>query len=122
MEVKVQTFKEFLPGAFENGQYTTDDVIAFLIPLFKEVLSFHEGHHDAQIDIFCLGLILGSIALSLDLHAEEDLEMFVTHRGNPSRLNARIHPTVSTLIREMTELDRNKRAQDLYDVIHRLEH
>jgi hypothetical protein len=172
MEPKVQTFREFLKGAFERGQYTTDDVIAFLIPLFKEVLSFHEsnqvapfekeetlfitefcldideryahspknniakvlslygqrrskhidivenlkmdtdvdggyhklenlnihlnvneplanpafvpgyccyeilvGHHDAQTDIFCLGLILGSIALGLDLNEKDDLEM-----------------------------------------------
>jgi superfamily I DNA and/or RNA helicase/predicted DNA-binding WGR domain protein len=211
-------FKQFIETAFENGEYTTDDVIAFIMPLFKEVLSFHEdgkvgpfekeetlfitdnrldidenfahrpsnsmnkvmslfekeksnffdivgnlrvdtnvdegtqevqnlhihlnpsepfstpvylpgyscfeiilGHHDDQTDIFCLGLILGSMALGLDLYDEEDLKLFVMHRSNPAFYSNRIHPTISTLITEMTELDRSKRCQDLYDVIHRLE-
>ena len=35
-------FKSFLATAFENGEYANDDVIAFLLPLFKEVLNFHE--------------------------------------------------------------------------------
>jgi predicted DNA-binding WGR domain protein/DNA polymerase III delta prime subunit len=219
MEVQVQTFRQFLATAFDRGQYATDDVIAFVLPLFKEVLSFHEaglvgpfdreenlfitggcididedrahppryapnklkallaeksgsyiqvvgvlkiradldsgdavqenlqlhlnaneplqnpaflkgyrcyesllGHHDAQTDIFCLGLVLGSMALGLDLYQEEELKLFVAHRANPSALNARIHPTISTLVREMTELDRSKRQPDLYEVISRLEH
>ncbi|EMR01558.1 AAA domain-containing protein [Cesiribacter andamanensis] len=219
MEAQVQTFRQFLATAFEGGLYATDDVIAFVLPLFKEVLSFHEaglvgpfereehlfitggcldidehfahtprvalvplqqligqksaknievvgvlrvraeveggtatqenlqlllkdsdplenpayrlgyrcyesllGHHDAQSDIFCLGLVLGSMALGLDLYQEEDLCRFAAHRGNPSALNPRIHPTISSLIREMTELDRSKRMQDLYEVIERLEH
>lgn len=205
--------------AFDNGLYSTDDVIAFVMPLFKEVLSFHEnnqvspferevslfitdnrldvdenfahsskeeagkvlevfaknkvdhfnvvgklkintnidddsqsvqdllvhlkeddpiehpvyvlgykcfeillGHHDEQTDIFCLGLILGSTALGLNLYDVEDLKLFVEYRLNPSQFNSRIHPTISTLIIEMTELDRSKRSQDLYDVIHKLEH
>ncbi|HSN59600.1 MAG TPA: DUF4011 domain-containing protein, partial [Ferruginibacter sp.] len=80
------------------------------------------GHHDAQTDIFCLGLVLGSIALGLDLYDEEDVKLFAQYRTNPVQFNQRIHPTVSTLIREMTELDRKKRTQDLYDVIQRLQH
>ena len=43
MEVKAQLFKEFLESTFENGEYATDDVIAFVIPLFKEVSGFHEA-------------------------------------------------------------------------------
>lgn len=210
-------FKDFLPSAFEQGQYATDDVIAFVLPLFEEVLGFHEanmvapfgrpealfitgnrldideaqvllprsalsrlkelnavfeskqfevighsrmevnvdegiydvnnmevhwnineplqgpayipgydcfeiheGHHDAQTDIFCLGLILGSMALSLDLYEKEDLESFAVHRKNPVQFNPRIHPTISTLVTEMTELDRRKRSSDLYDIIYRL--
>lgn len=211
------TFKTFLIDAFDQGQYATDDIVAFVIPLFEEVLSFHEanevapfdhedalfitekrldidelfvkkpqynpqqigdffkpqyaphfdivgseileanvnegtyhtktthihlnqneapkqptyllgygcfeillGHHDAQTDIFCLGLILGSMALSLNLYEEDDLKTFTSYRTNPVQYNTRIHPTVSALITEMTELDRAKRSQDLYDLINRL--
>src|SRR3569833_4480860 len=157
-------FRTFLQSAFNEVDYTTDDVIAFVLPVFREVSSLHEagqvapfgkeealflteqvldideqlahgptyalgrvlalfpqyastnfevvgkiklsadagegtlhlenlqvhtdlrqplqypayvpgylcfeqllGHHDPQTDIFCLGLILGSMALSLDL-------------------------------------------------------
>jgi len=212
-------FHKFLETAFDQGNYATDDVIAFVIPLFEEVLAFHEttlvapfevedalfitdnrldidegfakkssdaaekvdalfaafksaqfdiigkskmesdvdegsykmedlhvqfntneplrhpafikgyncfetliGHHNAQTDIFCLGLILGSVALGLDLYDEEDLELFAHYRRNPVQFNHRIHPTISSLITEMTELDRKKRSPDLYDIIHRLKH
>ena len=212
-------FNSFLATAFDNGIYATDDVIAFVMPLFEEVLSFHEaglvapfekaevlfitdgrldidehyahkasdaksriadlvasvrsshfdiigkarmeadvdegtykvedlqvhfkpneplrspafikgyncfeiliGHHDEQTDIFCLGLVLGSMALGLDLYDEEDVRLFAEYRSNPVQYNYRIHPTISTLIKEMTELDRQKRISDLYDIIHRLRH
>ena len=211
-------FKSFLATAFENGEYANDDVIAFLLPLFKEVLNFHEegkvapfekeetlfitddrldidetfahapaqaksklqelfqnerskffevvgslkmdtdvesgsqtienrlihlnqnhpltapaylpgytcfefkvGHHDDLSDLFCLGLFLGSMALGLDLYDEEDLKLFADHRSNPAYYQPRLHPTISSLITELTELDRSKRCQDLYDVIQRLE-
>ncbi|MES2777959.1 MAG: AAA domain-containing protein [Bacteroidota bacterium] len=214
-----QYFHDFLENAFDNGHYATDDVIAFVMPLFEEVLSFHEsnlvapfenekalfitenrldidehlaheptaansrlkdlfssvrsahfdiigktkmeaevdegsyntenlqvhfnsnlpltypafirgyncfeiliGHHDAQTDIFCLGLVLGSMALGLDLCDDEDVKLFAQYRRNPAQFNNRIHPTISTLITEMTELDRQKRTPDLYDIIHRLHH
>lgn len=212
-------FHQFLETAFDNGNYATDDVIAFLIPLYEEVLGFHEtnqvapfereetlfitdnrldideefahipssatstlkelftstqsgqfdivgktkmeanvdegtykvenlnvhfnvneplrfpafikgyncfeilvGHHDAGTDIFCLGLVLGSMALGLDLYDDEDVKLFAEYRRNPVQYNHRIHPTISTLITEMTELDRQKRSSDLYDVIQRLKH
>jgi len=214
-----QTIQEFLETAFEFGEYSTDDAVAFILPLFKEVLTFHEeglvgpfekpqalfvtnhcldidenlaheklknllkieslliekkstsfevvgtykvdenidnghvqqkdsqvqvdmnlplvtaayipgyrcfemlfDHHDEQSDIFCLGLALGSIVFGLDLNDSEDLELFAEYRISPGHYNTRIHPTVTALIKEMTELDRKKRTQDLYDVIHRLEH
>jgi hypothetical protein len=43
METQVQTFKRFLKNAFDEGNFATDDVIAFVMPLFQEVLSFHEA-------------------------------------------------------------------------------
>jgi superfamily I DNA and/or RNA helicase/predicted DNA-binding WGR domain protein len=217
--IERQPFSRFLESAFDNGDYATDDIIAFLLPLFREVLGFHEaglvapfekedalfitgnsldidehfahapkhalhkiqalfekqqakhfdvvgnlkidadteegtidvqdlsihlkpneplqhpayipgyrcfelllGHHDAQTDIFCLGLVLTGMSLGLDLNDEDDLKIFVSNRGNPAHFQGRIHPTISGLIVEMTALDRHKRTQDLYDVIHRLEH
>lgn len=218
MEQTRVTFAAFLETAFSNGDFSTDDVIAFVMPLFKEVLGFHEeglvapfeneqalfitnncadidesfaaksrsnaaavrklfkditashfditgreraetdidsgeyrsetlhvhfsnelpaypayikgyncfetlfGHHDAQTDIFCLGLVLGSMALGLDLYDEKDLQLFAEYRSNPVQYNARIHPALSALITEMTMLDRGKRLQDLYDAIRRLQH
>ncbi len=212
-------FAAFLRSAFDKGDYTTDDVIAFVLPLFREVSGLHEaglvapfgkeealflaeqgvdidetlahapsyalrrvlalfphvesknfevvgkiklsadagegslvqedlqvhvdsgqpltypayipgyrcfeqlmGHHDPQTDIFCLGLILSSMALGLDLHEQDDLISFARERSNPAGYNDRIHPTVARLITEMTELDRSRRTQDLYDVIDRLQH
>jgi len=202
METNRISFKKFLPTAFDEGDYTTDDVIAFVLPLFRGVLGFHEsgkvgafeseetlflterhldidilsakapsfalyrvlslfprvpsknfevvtppvhlereeplqhpaflpgyqcfesllGHHDPQTDLFSLGLILGSISLGLDLYDCEDLQLFARIRSNPSQQHPRIHPTLGRLITEMTELDRSRRTQDLYDVIQRLQH
>jgi predicted DNA-binding WGR domain protein/DNA polymerase III delta prime subunit len=219
METNRIPFSAFLPTAFDKGDYSTDDSIACVMPLFREVLSFHEaglvgpfereetvfltagvldidetfahapvealyrvqalfphmqsrsfevtdkirlvaetgddtigsatlqvhtdlreplthaaylpgyrsceqlvGHHDPQTDIFCLGLILGSMAMGLDLYDTEDLQLFARHRTNPSLYYPRIHPTLGRLITEMTELDRSRRSQDLYDIIRRLEH
>lgn len=212
-------FKIYLETVFDNGNFATDDVIAFVLPLFEEVLELHEagkvapfhlpeplmvennrlnidetfagkstnalhriktlfasvqsthfeitgsqhwetevetgqsitedrhvlfdvndpiqfpayikgyncfetkvGHHDEISDIFCLGLILGSIALGLNLYEEEDLKLFATYRTHPVQYNHRIHPTISGLITEMTELDRQKRLPDLYEIIQRLLH
>jgi AAA domain/REase_MTES_1575/Protein of unknown function (DUF4011)/WGR domain len=222
------SFETFLLSAFDQGDYSTDDAIAFVLPFFRKVLGFHEAGlvapfdrvnaayvggmtesgsdggmaldmdetlahapatalyrvaalfpspasqpfevvgkirlrtdagegltqsedvqvhaddqallthpayirgyrsyeqlfecHDPLTDIFCLGLVLGSIALGLDLHDREDLQEFARVRTNPSHYRSRVHPTLGRLITEMTELDRNRRSQDLYDVIRRLEH
>ena len=171
-------FATFLSTAFDRGEYPTDDAIAFVMPLFREVLRLHEsglvgafereeglfvtggvlhideglahapsfalyrvdglsdpfyvpgyrsfehgvGHHDPQTDILCLGLVLAGMAMGLDLHRPGDLSRFVSLRINPTLHFPRIHPTVGRLITEMTELDRGRRSQDLYDVITRLEH
>lgn len=213
------TFKEFLNTRFNQGNYTTDDIIAFVTPLMSKVLSFHEeqkvagfekedalfvngndvpyidinnandpiidldkiglleqrpasghfviveeslvdpnanagtkqvkdlwvkwdigkeltqpvyvpgytsyeilaGHHDELTDIFCLGLILASVSLGLNFYLEEDLRTFAANRKNPLQFNNRLHPTLGALITQMTELDRSKRTQDLYDIIERLQ-
>ncbi len=177
MEPTRRRFKDFLSSAFDEGDYTTDDVIAFVLPLFRKISGLHEGGlvapfgdddalyivgnrvgidesmahaplnlfyrlegtsstylpgyrsfeqvagiHDPQTDIFCLGLVLASMALGLDLYKGADLERFVLIRDNPSQQNPRIHPTIGRLITEMTELDRGRRSQDLYNVITRLEY
>src|SRR5258708_1942507 len=40
----VTTFQQYLPTAFLNGPWATDEVVAFVLPLFEEVLSFHENN------------------------------------------------------------------------------
>lgn len=216
METNRISFKEFLLTAFDRGDYTTDDVIAFLLPLFRKVSEIHEsgkvgpfqtegalflsenrldidedpamapshalyrvsalfprasdqnfevvgirrgsgegnkeienpevhtalhtpleypayipgyqcfecllGHHDPQTDIFSLGLVLGSITLGLNLYNPEELRLFARVRSNPTLHRPRIHPTLGRLITEMTELDRSRRTQDLYEVIRRLQY
>lgn len=79
------------------------------------------GHHDEQTDIFCLGLVLASVAFGIDLSEPEGLDAFVAQRSHPLRFS-RIHPAVGTLITEMTALHRAERTQDLQEAIHRLEH
>ena len=43
METQRIVFHQFLETAFDNDNYATDDVIAFVMPLFEEVLGFHEA-------------------------------------------------------------------------------
>ena len=217
MESRVQ-FQEYIESCFEQGAFATDDVIAFVLPVFKEVLGFHEegkvgpfhlpislfvnenvldidenlaisaksnlsaieqlfrkykatqfevadrekfesddegygfsdtmdlylgedadlkdpafikgyrcyellfDHHDALTDIFSLGLILASVSMGLDLNDEFDLKVFVRNRKSPTSVHSSIHPTIASLITEMTELDRSKRSKDLYEIIRKLEH
>ncbi|QEC69329.1 DUF4011 domain-containing protein [Panacibacter ginsenosidivorans] len=213
------TFQQYLQSAFTTGPWSTDEVIEFVLPLFEEVLSFHDngqvgsfekpetifltdgrldidetfthapvsdlktvkklleyqqihgytitervlldddlgnnrtvavnlhvqtnpndelkhpvylpgyqcyelkaGHHDAQTDIFCLGLILGSVVMGLDLYEVEDLNKFVVYRNQPAGLNSRMHPTICGLVTEMTELDRSQRSRDLQEIVQRLKY
>lgn len=81
-----------------------------------------QGHHDAQTDIFCLGLILGSVVMGLDLYNTDDLNQFAVYRNQPAGLNPRMHPTICGLVTEMTELDRVNRSRDLGEIILRLKH
>ncbi|MGN6509414.1 MAG: AAA domain-containing protein, partial [Chitinophaga sp.] len=207
------SFRQFLQTAFRHGAYSTDDVIAAVLPLFRTVADLHDaglvapfgdenalqaqtriitidtsaahpetdaaervatlfnahnphfevvdkikllpdeaeavnlrihrdpaqplhhaayipgyrsyemllGHHDQQTDIFCLGLVLASIALGIDLYEPEGLDQLVEQRRHPLRYK-QLHPAIGTLITEMTELDRAHRTRDLQEAIHRLEH
>jgi predicted DNA-binding WGR domain protein len=80
------------------------------------------GHHDELTDIFSLGLILVSLACGLDFTDLEDLEIFANSRENLFVINKRLHPVMASVIVQMTELNRHKRAQDLPQLIKRLEH
>jgi predicted DNA-binding WGR domain protein len=70
-------------------------------------------HHDPLTDVYCLGLILASLACSLDLTEPTELERFVDARDNLFKLTPGLHPVLAKAIRAMTELDRQKRPQDL---------
>ncbi|HLZ87751.1 MAG TPA: hypothetical protein VKQ52_10935, partial [Puia sp.] len=43
-------FASFLSTAFDKGDYSTDDVLAFVLPLFRKVLGFHEAGMVAPFD------------------------------------------------------------------------
>ncbi|MES2950990.1 MAG: AAA domain-containing protein [Pseudomonadota bacterium] len=79
------------------------------------------GHHDALTDVHSLGLILASVACGLDFCDAEDLTLFVNSRSNLFSLSVRLHPVIASVITEMTELHRSKRAQDLPSIMRMLE-
>jgi predicted DNA-binding WGR domain protein len=80
------------------------------------------GHHDPISDVFCLGLVLASLACGLDLADPGDLDTFVSNRRNLFRLKAQLHPVLAKAIVKMTELSRHDRPQELATVLHNLEH
>ena len=77
-------------------------------------------HHDELTDIFSLGMLLASMACGLDFTDRGDVELFAHSRGNLFVLNARLHPVIASLIGQMTELNRHRRAQDLEELIRQL--
>jgi hypothetical protein len=79
------------------------------------------GHHDELTDVLSLGLILASVACGLDFTDAEDVSLFANSRTNLFALSRRLHPVLASVITEMTELHRGKRAQDLPSLIRRLE-
>ncbi len=80
------------------------------------------GHHDEVTDIFGLGMLLASLACSLDFSDAAQLEMFTLNRTNLFAINPRLNPVLASVIVQMTELNRHKRAQDLGQMSFRLEH
>lgn len=96
----------------------------FTRPVFRpdyEAWEHAVGHHDELTDIFSLGLLLASIACGLDFTNEDELEHFASSRTNLFALNPRLNPVLASVIVQMTELNRHKRAPDLAQVIRRLE-
>jgi hypothetical protein len=79
------------------------------------------GHHDELTDIFSLGMLLASMACGLDFTDASELEAFAENRTNLFGLSRRINPVVASVIVQLTELDRRKRAPDLAQAISRLE-
>ena len=79
------------------------------------------GHHDSLTDIFSLGMLLASVACGLDFTDAEELEAFTANRSNLFAVRHRLNPVVASLIVQMTELNRHKRAPDLAQVISLLE-
>ncbi|RAJ06728.1 AAA domain-containing protein [Chitinophaga skermanii] len=109
----------------ENLEIYTGPIQQLSLPAYIPGYECYESlveHHDAQTDIFTLGLILASVTIGLNFYKEEDLTQFVNNRQHLMRLQSKIHPAINTLIVEMTELNRAKRSQDLTDIIHRLNH
>lgn len=80
------------------------------------------GLHDALADIFCLGQVLSSVIMELNLYLPADLERFIAFRNQPAGLNERIHPALAMLAAEMTALSRSERSRDLADCIQRLKY
>lgn len=80
------------------------------------------GHHDELTDLFSLGMLLASVACGLDFTETGDLEIFSVRRTNLFELNPRLNPVVASVIVQMTELNRHRRAPDLGQMISRLEH
>lgn len=108
-----------------NLQVETDPKAALTRPVYLPGYQCYElklGHHDVQTDIFCLGLILGSAVMALDLYDVEDLNQFAVYRNQPAGLNSRMHPTLCALVTEMTELNRADRSRDMQEIIQRLKY
>lgn len=78
-------------------------------------------HHDELTDVFSLGLLLASVACGLDFTDAGELELFTVNRTNLFAVNPRLNPVLASTIQHMTELNRHKRAQDLGQMISRLE-
>ncbi|HMP82887.1 MAG TPA: WGR domain-containing protein [Verrucomicrobiota bacterium] len=79
------------------------------------------GHHDELTDILSLGLLLASVACGLDFTDASELELFTVNRTNLFAISSRLNPVLASTIVHMTELNRHKRAQDLSQMISRLE-
>ncbi|HXI72491.1 MAG TPA: WGR domain-containing protein [Verrucomicrobiae bacterium] len=79
------------------------------------------GHHDELTDIFSLGMLLASVACGLDFADADELELFTVNRTNLFGVNRRLNPVLASVIVQMTELNRHKRAPDLAQMISQLE-
>jgi len=78
-------------------------------------------HHDPLTDTFSLGLILASMACGLDFNDEAQLTRFVQNRHNLFALNPGLEPVLARAMTVMTELERQKRPQDLTALLDAIE-
>jgi hypothetical protein len=79
------------------------------------------GHHDELTDIASLGELLVGLLCGLDLADEGDADLLQLRRNNLFALGSGLHPVLATVASSMIAPDRRRRAQDLADVIGRLE-
>ncbi|KQS98432.1 AAA domain-containing protein [Cellulomonas sp. Leaf395] len=79
------------------------------------------GHHDELTDIASLGELFVALVCGLDLAEEDDAALLQQRRNNLFALAPGLHPVLATVASSMIAPDRRRRAQDLADVISRLE-
>ena len=79
------------------------------------------GHHDELTDIASLGELFVALVCGLDLADEADAALLQQRRNNLFALAPALHPVLATVASSMIAPDRRRRAQDLADVITRLE-
>jgi len=66
-------------------------------------------------------MLLASVACGLDFTDAGELEVFTVNRTNLFGVNGRLNPVVASVIVQMTELNRHKRAPDVGPMVARLE-
>ena len=64
-------------------------------------------------------MLLASVACGLDFTEPEQLEIFTVNRTNLFGVNPRLNPVLASVIVQMTELNRHKRAPDLAQIVTR---
>ncbi|GEK21841.1 AAA domain-containing protein [Cellulomonas xylanilytica] len=79
------------------------------------------GHHDELTDVASLGELFVALVCGLDLAEEDDAAQLQQRRNNLFALAPGLHPVLATVASSMIAPDRRRRAQDLADVIARLE-
>ena len=79
------------------------------------------GHHDELTDIGSLGELLVALLCGIDLADEGDAALLQERRDNLFALAPALHPVLATVASSMIAPDRRRRAQDLADVIARLD-
>jgi len=95
-----------------------------LAPMFLPAYKSYEtvlGHHDSMTDLHVLGMIMASVALSINLEEKQGVKTLSGIVKNPAFATKMIHPNVLRVILDMLELDRRKRIRDAYSVRIRLE-
>ena len=75
------------------------------------------GHHDELTNIFSWDAFGKHFACGLDFTDAGELEVFTRNRANLFAVNRRLNPVLASVIVQMTELNRHKRAPDLGQMI-----